>query len=531
MKVISQILFLSGTVLLSCSSFGSERVGDWYVNIPSSVLKAMSESEKTCVERAMRQFNSNSYKASAQEWKRFQTEFMTTASEECSAWASFFYALSLDKAKDIYQALEMYSETMELYPDSLAAGLSHFFRGMAYRKNGNIDKSNDDLKAVVESELCSTHPVAYKAYDILAWDALNNSRFEEALGYWRTLKNLPRGGNRSVWQEAIGHISEFSGVVDPAGECMAIASNEKLKLEDRRKQLREWRQKMWNSVTQPSPVVRAYFKNKYKTSDYGNLKKKYLKNLSVAFSTAAKPVYEKCEGGPWELQMYNFDTVKALAPKNISKVVDQMVSAIGKEKNEAVRSSMASSLIYKLNSASMFKEAKIVLDLVPDPIRRAWLGVEIGWKTNDGKYIIGHLDVIEKSPDEDTVRKAKMNRAQCCRYLLKDYDTAIKIWNEYPNPPTTLWHIAECHRLAGRKPQAQGVLDEICGVFPSAAPSAMLRKGDWYAEDGNKKAAIACYRRILSHADWKKSGESSQAHQRLERYGIATGGAVLNEIH
>lgn len=531
MRIFKHCL-LSGVLLLASSqALGAERVGDWYVNIPASVLKAMSTSEKNCAERAMRQFNSNSYKAAAQEWMRFQTEFMTTASEETSAWASFFYALSLDKAKDRYKAIEMYSETMELYPDSLASALSHFFRAMAYRNNGNVDKSNEDLKAVVENELSNTHPVAYQAYNTLAWDALYNSRFEEALNYWRSLKNLPRNGNARIWQNAIGHISEFAGVVDPAGECSAIVSNEKLPLEERRKRLRDWRSKIWNSINQPSPVVKAYFQNKYKTSDFTSLKKKYLKDVSVAFSTAAKPVYEKCEGGKWELQMYNFDTVNALAPKNIRKVIDQMVSDISREKNEAVRSSMAASLVHKLVSVSMYKDAKFVIDLVPDPIRRAWLGVDIGWKTNDGKYISENLSVIESSPDEEQVRKAKLNRALCCKRLLKDYDTAIKIWNEYPDPPATLWHIAECHRMAGRKPQAQGVLDEICGVFPTDAVSAMLRKGDWYAADGNKKAAIACYRKILSHADWKKTASSSQAHQRLEHYGIATGGAVLNEVH
>jgi hypothetical protein len=59
----------------------------------------------------------------------------------------------------------------------------------------------------------------------------------------------------------------------------------------------------------------------------------------------------------------------------------------------------------------------------------------------------------------------------------------------------------------------------------------MLRKGDWYRDDGDVKRAIGCYRRILAHAEWKKTAAASQAHQRLEVYGIGTGGAVLNEVH
>jgi hypothetical protein len=85
MRIFKHCLLSGVLLLVSSQLLGAERVGDWYVNIPASVLKAMSTSEKNCAERAMRQFNSNSYKAAAQEWMRFQTEFMTTASEETSA--------------------------------------------------------------------------------------------------------------------------------------------------------------------------------------------------------------------------------------------------------------------------------------------------------------------------------------------------------------------------------------------------------------------------------------------------------------
>ena len=74
-------------------------------------------------------------------------------------------------------------------------------------------------------------------------------------------------------------------------------------------------------------------------------------------------------------------------------------------------------------------------------------------------------------------------------------------------------------------------MDEICGVFPNDAAQAMLTKGDWFRDAGDKKNAIGCYRRILSHAEWKKSSSASQAHQRLEAFGIATGGAVVNDVH
>ena len=34
----------------------------------------------------------------------------------------------------------------------------------------------------------------------------------------------------------------------------------------------------------------------------------------------------------------------------------------------------------------------------------------------------------------------------------------------------------------------------------------------------------------MKHPKWKQSGASSRAHQALERLGVATGGAMTNEV-
>ena len=64
----------------------------------------------------------------------------------------------------------------------------------------------------------------------------------------------------------------------------------------------------------------------------------------------------------------------------------------------------------------------------------------------------------------------------------------------------------------------------------SDAPRAILTLAQFCEADGDKKKAIALYRRLLSQPEWKKTGESSQAHQALERLGERTGGAMINEV-
>ena len=80
--------FLAIGVFACAAAMAAERIGDWYVNVPAEVLTKMSMSERTCAERALKQLDGGSARAAANEWKRFNTEFITTAPEEALAWAA-----------------------------------------------------------------------------------------------------------------------------------------------------------------------------------------------------------------------------------------------------------------------------------------------------------------------------------------------------------------------------------------------------------------------------------------------------------
>ena len=56
----------------------------------------------------------------------------------------------------------------------------------------------------------------------------------------------------------------------------------------------------------------------------------------------------------------------------------------------------------------------------------------------------------------------------------------------------------------------------------------VFTKAEYYRQDGQHKLAVALYRQILQR--FRKSPQSSLAHQRLEDYGIKTGGGVINAL-
>jgi len=110
-------------------------------------------------------------------------------------------------------------------------------------------------------------------------------------------------------------------------------------------------------------------------------------------------------------------------------------------------------------------------------------------------------------------------------------EKAIPLFIEIADPPASLWALQECFWRVGKKSQAQATLTEIASIFPPEAARAMYQKADYYQRDNDKAQAIAHYRRILAHPDWKKSGEASNAHQRLEQLGVETGGAVIHGVN
>ncbi len=528
---MNRVAFFSLAILGAMPLAAAERIGDWYVNVPAEILKKMSMSERTCAERALKQLDAGGARAAANEWKRFSTEFITTASEEAAAWASFFQAYSLCRAKDTFKAIELFSETIELYPESKASCAALFFRGQAQSSNGQTQKALADYRELVDNEQFADHPLAYAARNRLAWSSLQNGKLEAAMDDWRAVTALKRDANRSEWDSANRNLALIESLTDPAAKLGDLVAKYSDKPQKGVEAIRNWRNDLWWHVWNDQPVAHAYFQNhKGKAKDVRSAQIVFLAKMTKRFESDAAAIY-KAAGAEWEFIMTNFDATIALAPKSIEKMIDKAGGEVRKTADKQVQSERAIAFIGKLRSLRRIAEAKLFLDLIADPVKRAWTAADLGWAARDGNYIVESLKPLEAMPDPGVADSAKRNHAKCCQEILRDYDTAIKLYEEAPQPPSTLWLVAECHRLAGRKPKAQATLDEICSMFPNDAANAMLRKGDWYRDDGDKKNAIGCYRRIMAHAEWKKSGASSQAHQRLEAFGIGTGGAVLNDVH
>lgn len=506
------------------------RIGDWSVSMPADAIKVMSMSERTCANRALKMNEAGQHRSAAAEWKRFETEFVS-ADPIAQDWASFFLAYSLDRANDRYKAIQLYSDTIELDPEAMSACAALFFRGNAYGVNGNTSKALADYRELVDNQLFNRHPLAYEAYRRLGWAALNAGKLDDAVAEWRSITELKKEGNRSIWEDSKRDLELLEDLANPDQRFAALVADDKLKPAQGLELVRRFMSNLWFAVLRNHAVARAYLdKHLGKAKNVDEARWAFLNRILTMFEKQMKPYYDAA-GADWEYSLTRFDMYCELRRDKVDTLVNEIAGSLTKVADPKTRSARANDFIDKLLRIGRGKEAKLLLQHVSDPVARAWKGSDIGWRLGDGNFVVECLKPLEAMPDPKVSDEAKRKHAACCQQLLHDYDTAIKLYEEAPAPPGTLWAVADCHRAAGRKPRAQQVLDEICSIFPNDAPNAMLRKGDWYRDDGDTKQAVGCYRRILAHAEWKKAGAASQAHQRLEAFGIATGGAVLNEVH
>lgn len=101
---------------------------------------------------------------------------------------------------------------------------------------------------------------------------------------------------------------------------------------------------------------------------------------------------------------------------------------------------------------------------------------------------------------------------------------AISAYQACDRPPATLYKIADCYRRLGKTDQAVQQLREIENFFEKEAAEAALRIAFIYRDKKDTKQYVASLRGILKK--YPASGQSSVAHEELERMGFKIGGGV-----
>lgn len=120
-------------------------------------------------------------------------------------------------------------------------------------------------------------------------------------------------------------------------------------------------------------------------------------------------------------------------------------------------------------------------------------------------------------------KEALWMRAELLQHS-QQYDKAIGAYREADNPPESQFRVAECLQRLGKVDPAIAQLNEIQNFFQKEAPEAALRIAWVYRDAGQKPKFEVALRNVLKK--YPKSGQSSTAHQELEKMGAKIGGGV-----
>ncbi len=510
------------------------------------------------------------FRVAALEFKKIRVQAGDVLDDPTLAYVIFMEGYSHHGAFDRFKAVRTYTEVVDYFPNEIWIVVPALhFRGVAQMENGDDRQAYASFLAITEDDDYRRHPLAAGALRRLADNHWANQQFDEAAKFWlltwesfhKTNEDEAREAADKlkrcyIFQNQFAALEKFlyqaSEAADDAARCEALCRL-MLLANDR------YRHNHW---------MDWYYARFFSDSKARTLKARDQRALLDWF-TSKQPLFESADrtwdfrrtavvfslwqkiGGPDPWIKALIDQLRSGAA-DAELTVERGTDLIGQLASHGKRPEASRAFEYlsgSLRSSSlaaerkeelaeqvmgtlahhrMPDEARSLLDLYVDRVKALWAEyrvAEAGYQWDDA---LATLDKLEAVNDPKVLRESRQKRAWIYKDHTREFDKAVAVFQQIADPPTTLWQIQECYRAAGKNPQAHNTLAEIAGSFPKEAPRAVFTQAEYRREDGEHKLAVALYRQILMR--FKDSPQSSTAHQRLEDYGVESGGGVIDPL-
>ena len=478
--------------------------------------KRLNPFQRSAYDKTIRLAAEEQYKAASVQLEKIRLEFETELDADLLAYVYYAQARCLHANKDRNQAIRVYTEVLDYFKDeSWVAAQALYYRGIAHFDNGDQRQGLKDMKALVEDPAYQTESVAAGALRRLADNHYRNTEVPQAVKYW---KQVWRDFEKSNPDEAAAARNKVIGVYIQElkfGEIQswllpADKSNDPAA-----------RMGLANTV---HDVARGQFGSRGPANE-----PQRIKDMAAYFGwwKAQRPFYEQGQQlWGWYYRALDFIHQRYGDPKERNALIDEMVAFI---KSPAVAEDQRNErFIWVIDQTADHIKALVVADMIPDRLQGLYKKVEItGHRQGKWQESVVFLDQLIESKNDSWARRAKWQKAEIYRDRLGKHAEAIKLYEELNEPPRTLWEIQRAQRASGKISEAHATLTTLGAMFPDERPAAVFQRAEYHREDGQREEAVGLYRQILKA--FPKSSQSSQAHQRLEEFGIATGGGVIDE--
>ena len=548
-------LLLTSYFALALLSANAEPLREWDWHLPGNVYKELEFTDRAAVDRAVKLFQQAidaerrgvkvtdlvpRYRAAAGEWRKVQVQGESSgeSNEPLLAYAVFMQGYSRQQAHDRNEAIKLFNEVLDIYPEEkFIAVPARYMLSLVKRELGDLKQANADLEEIVDDKAADGHPIYYNVLRSMGSVRWNEGRPDEAAELWSKIVFSKKKVDWTLWRYARNDLVLALTVAGSFNELEAavLAGIDEGKRKERVERMAE--NAKWMSETDRywHHGLTKYLDRKYPRDRKASERKAALEKIRrgyIAWLDGEGAVFDGYDDG-WAFAVARLRARLGVEkPAEILKRAKTLEPLVKNAKPDLV-DGRARTVAMELAGIGEKEAARAAAELAKNHLYQLRLQYEVENALQEWKAAAMYLEEYVQAqppPPPDDLKRAKYDLAWHYRVRLSEHEKAVKIYQDLDDPPRSLWGLAESLRDCGKKTEAYKSLTEIASMFPNDAPNAVLRIAQWKERDGDKEKAIALYRRLLSHPKWKQSSASSEAHQALERFGIATGGAMTNEV-
>tara|TARA_B110000908_G_scaffold117283_1_gene137444 strand:- start:142 stop:1881 length:1740 start_codon:yes stop_codon:yes gene_type:complete len=553
------------------------RAGDEIIYPPKEFAK-LDTFEGLNLEDADKLYKKKDYKGAYAAYKAYSFEFVKS---KALPYVLLRMGRCLHMIDKRHAAIKAYQDVVDYFPDdvSYAAG-ALFYIGQCHQQNGDTAKQNAVWARMVKDDDYVAQPNSGTALAYLGGAMAKLGKFEEAAEYhWRTAVAFSKTNHQAAAlarSAVINHfvtrssnddkLKEFyveAGGFDGRGQksdqpdedkrywttVLKTAQDMKSAEQDKREKVaRYWSAKMGDRFADNDGLRKQWIdlQNVYEKdtkSWLARLEKQYklqpavlarvlkwcgyysadVKMRSAFFASQSKPFLAGMK--TVEKMKLMGDLRHPLRMYEESRTVMRSVSTQGLNDEE----------IKKLtNFAAYYEPEEFVLRYFARMKDKTFASKSrfdyYNARTHKNKPFmekaLAEIPLLRKAP-KYAGQALILSQARLLQKLGR-YEEGIKAYRGANKQPESTWGVTDCMVALKQYPQAVKTVQGLESVGGGIASAASLRIAEIYRISGNKGKEVQQLRMVLQR--YPKSGESSEAHNRLEKYGVAlTGGESTAE--
>ena len=545
------------------------------ITYPGEAFAKLDTFEGLNLEDADKLYNKADYKGAYAAYKAYSFEFPKS---RALPYVLLRMGRCLHMLEKRNAAITAYQDVVDYFPDAVSyAAAALFHIGECHGQNGDDAKKTATWAKMVKDDGYVAQPNSGTALTYLGNAMEKLGKFEEATEYhWRTavafLKSNPNAAS-SARSAVLAHYGRRSPNHEKLAEFYVAASGfdgRGQKTEDPEEDARYWSAALSAALDADNTEMRekacAYWSSKMgeRFPDNDGLRKllfdaqyAHEKNLESWVARMNKQFESKPADVERVLQWCGYYNKR---PELRSKFYEERIKPLLGGLDDKGKVSLMNKLRYPL---SMHEEAQRMItsirtDGMTDEELASFAGFVANYEPEETvfRYIarikdklfatkvrfdyynqrsnrnppymekaLAEMPELLKSPkyaDGLAYRKAELLQG------LGQYEEAIKAYRAANKQPDSTFGVANCLAALERYDEAVKTVKELYSLGGGVASRAALTAANYYRSSGNKGKEVDQLRFILSN--FKKSGESSEAHNRLESYGVAlTGGEAEAE--